>query len=127
MEAKEFRLGNLVNVKEVDLNNGGERIDVVEIDRYLLDELIRGNRCNRFSPITLTEGWLLRFGFVKFDNRGGYCKEEDDYNFVLSKTIGGYDNDVCLYVIEYVHQLQNIYYSLTGEELQPSRLEKPGA
>ena len=70
-----------------------------------------------FQPLPLTEEWLLKFGLTKFDSQGGYCKVTDDYNFVVFTILGGYDNDVCLYTIEYVHQLQNLYFALTGEEL----------
>jgi len=71
------------------------------------------------SPIPLTEELLLKFGFVFGNNHGFYVLLEDnskgDYNydnvlFVLQY----YGDDTC----KYVHQLQNIYFALTGEELQ---------
>jgi mannosyltransferase OCH1-like enzyme len=81
------------------------------------------------KPIPLTEEWLLRFGFNQ-SNYELYCErheemelrnrynkffieieEEENMNFVLA--IGDEKID-----FEFVHQLQNIYFALTGEELE---------
>ena len=76
-----------------------------------------------FKPIPLTEEWLLKFGFKKRKNRHLFHWEnkiviseyKDEFeNFFYPKT--GYDirfsNE-----IKYVHQLQNLYFALTGAEL----------
>ena len=76
-----------------------------------------------FKPIPLTEEWLLIFGFKKRKNRHLFHWEnkiviseyKDEFeNFFYPKT--GYDirfsNE-----IKYVHQLQNLYFALTGAEL----------
>ncbi len=69
------------------------------------------------EPIPLTEEWLLKFGFEKiqfhipdkYDNGKLRIKKDERgfwiiacYNFIL---------------ITSVHQLQNLYFALTGEEL----------
>ena len=77
-----------------------------------------------FEPIKLTEEWLLKFGFKKSYNvfliniegfsyltanayecngNFGYCMR-DEYEDYLE--------------VKYVHQLQNITYALTGQDLQ---------
>jgi len=73
-----------------------------------------------FKPIPLTEEWLLKFGFKKFENYEIYNKgdfqcdktqpeqEEEGYWFFIE----GYAVN-----IKYVHQLQNLYFVLCGEEL----------
>lgn len=90
---------------------------------------------DHFEPIPLTEEWLLRFGFKKNEPEisDGYFnwwnKEKSvsvDVEYVLT------DNGVELlyyYVLQdingcrpykhiiYVHQLQNLYFALTGQEL----------
>ena len=76
-----------------------------------------------FKPIEITENWLLIFGFKKRKNRHLFHWEnkiviseyKDEFeNFFYPKT--GYDirfsNE-----IKYVHQLQNLYFALTGAEL----------
>ncbi len=84
------------------------------------------------SPIPLTEEWLLKFGFEKDDlTEGLYTKIMLEYNLEVSQngfsgtlekdllwfiTIKAYNNQVT-FQKRYVHQLQNLYFSLTGEEL----------
>ena len=74
-----------------------------------------------FQPIELTEDWFLKFGFDKTYNdfnwyiKGNYCfsflKELDLIVFKIKfQTV-----DIC--TIKYVHQLQNLYFALTQEEL----------
>jgi hypothetical protein len=66
--------------------------------------------------IELTAKWLLRFGFVKFSSVVYKCDElnlsynvnSKTYTMPIQKTSGK---------IECVHQLQNLYWSLTGKEL----------
>lgn len=77
------------------------------------------------KPIPLTEEWLQKFGFEKkkypnprvWANR--YVKDRFELGHTFSGLIknrehkyyhGGRD-------IQYVHQLQNLYFALTGEEL----------
>lgn len=81
---------------------------------------------NRLKPIPLTEEWFVKFG-AKLDDFEIDCflisSLTCDYRFFKSTTI---DNNVywtCEKVlgntcIEYVHQLQNLYFALTGEELE---------
>jgi len=68
-----------------------------------------------FEPIPLTEEWLLKFGFGTII--GKYYSI--DCHFSISKGnkcwlfhIGNYVKS-----FKHVHQLQNLYHALTGEEL----------
>ena len=75
------------------------------------------------NPIELTEEWLIKFGY-KVKN-GLLSSEFYDKNFSITvDTKGKFDFwisecDDCAVIkeIKYVHQLQNLYFSLTGEEL----------
>jgi hypothetical protein len=99
------------------------------------------------QPIPLTEEWLLKFGFIKLHHFGNYeftkllndpvlgedksdlsievVHRSDDnryiVRFVLEPDYYDYEpssvNYHSLQHIEYVHQLQNLYFALTGEEL----------
>lgn len=68
-----------------------------------------------FKPIPLTEEWLLKFGF---EEKYGYIKNgvhlNTDYSLFIEDEIGFNEWTADC---EYVHQLQNLYFALTGEEL----------
>jgi len=113
IRANELRIGNLVwedyggyyEVLMVSPNS----VDLVKplmsiSGRYLIEQI---------NPILLTEEWLLKLGFNKFKNyndfsRKGVIIHGRKRGFVLRKSVP---------VIKYVHQLQNLYFALTGEEL----------
>jgi len=72
-----------------------------------------------FKPIPLTEEWLLKFGFEKI---GRNFTTKDNFVIWLSLSsetyqfrLHGYGKDI---EIKFVHQLQNLYYALTNEELK---------
>jgi hypothetical protein len=111
MQPNEVRIGNWVYiqsdkmVKELD----GERTKP-----YRIENLI-AQKARLFDPITLTENILLnRCGFYKYPALFYKCK-------VCISIIHGK-----LYFkfkqgnveIKYLHQLQNLYFALTGEELE---------
>jgi hypothetical protein len=122
MKATELRIGNKVLYK-----NG--IIDVIIISgisysfgKY--DVTINPNRkwimvdIKTISPIPLTEEWLLKFGFESLLSGAGYVK---------NRTEIGYNHNGFYIItsglkIEYVHQLQNLYFALTGEELTGSNM-----
>jgi hypothetical protein len=107
MKAQELRIGNYLQ------DFGGNIAQVIHLtkDKIILE-----------SPITLTEEWLLKLGFEWNITHQAIHKE--DFGFDLNSLYyGGYSlttfkkgtTIVCF--IQYVHQLQNIYVALTGEEL----------
>lgn len=112
MKAQELRIGNLI------YNNGVRIIDAHDI---MICDRNSDSFNNRNSPIPLTEDWLLKCGLrsKKKKLRGGYIKFtllnnlfiETERNFVLMKPW------IIISRCEYVHQLQNLYFALTGEEL----------
>jgi hypothetical protein len=79
------------------------------------------------EPIPLTEEWLLKFGFDKKTPYEGKLFYEIGHNemYFKVKEVGDIYNHWYFYKwewilttnIQYVHQIQNLYYSLTGEEL----------
>ena len=74
------------------------------------------------EPIPLTEEWLLKLGFKKteWDNFNSYrlMIGNNDYTIVLYSDGNCEVGDIITCKIEYVHQLQNLYFALTGEELK---------
>ena len=72
---------------------------------------------SQYEPIPLTEEWLIKLGFEKNITTDLYPTFSYDILNV---------NDGIVYVlnygfvnhIKYVHQVQNLYFTLTGEELK---------
>jgi hypothetical protein len=78
-----------------------------------------------FEPIPLTEEWLLKFGFEKIlkyyalgihqELFSGLMKFRFDR--LLQKWIFSIGTYKDITRVKYVHQLQNLYFALTGNEL----------
>jgi hypothetical protein len=119
MKANELRIGNLVDLgnriaKVIEINH----LICVVVDLEETQDTIEDYE--RVKGIPLTEEWLLKFGFT----------DEDDYlelqiHESLSIIYVGYLALIIDGVIiqvnntnsDKVHQLQNLYFALTGEEL----------
>lgn len=102
MEASELRIGNWV------FNKAHERKQLTEIYAD----------CSVYDPIPLTDEWLERFGFdVEYTN-GGWLRWQKGNFKLLDRRLPHpqYHNPEAS--IEYVHQLQNLYFALTGQELE---------
>ena len=116
MDAKELRLYNYV------WNQNKMPMLVREIDEKMatvshpesLNTLIRFP-IKYLNPIPITEGWLKRFGFLKSIN----WFNKNDFQLTLDKCEGGgfYNDELDLF-IKHVHQFQNLFFILTGKELE---------
>ena len=121
MKATELRIGNLLQVNGkiysvAKLTKSGCRLQPLDDS-----EVEAGN----IEPIPLTEDLLLKLGFEECFT--GFFEKAD---FLFDIQYDGYPrkyelifdaNDGLCYhkkEIKYVHQLQNLYYALTGEELK---------
>lgn len=112
MNAKNFRLGNLVYDTEGKVN-----IINLEALNYFL-KYGETKSCQAKS-ILLTEEWLLKFGFRNVD--GEYLLDDFRYNLLKTDTFNGIlfcDGIKVLREVRYVHQLQNLFFALTGKELE---------
>ena len=73
-------------------------------------------------PIPLTEEWLLKFGFSEFmspsDLRISICNGVLlQFHFGVNQVECWVGDEINKTDLIYVHQLQNLYFALTGEEL----------
>ena len=107
MNIQELRIGNYVN----HVHKGNFKI----LKSHFASILI-----NFIHPIPLTEDILLKCGFVVVANYHpeGKTYQFDDFTIMehykyLSYRGEGLGNKY----VQYLHQLQNIYYSIIGEEL----------
>jgi hypothetical protein len=127
MKANELRIGNLYHFAD---NDGVRYRKVSEIkhNEFGFECDYDGVNFGICRPVPLTEGWLLNFGFEYSKFYNNYFVKAGDYFNSISYDVEdcewNYNNDksdaACYYVtsIKYVHQLQNLYFALTGEELQ---------
>jgi hypothetical protein len=128
-KASELRIGNLVEYP--NWNNDGSKAYFKIRDIYFDDGrigltngsiIIPATKLAYLKPIPLTEEWLLKFGFSREEKIGGDGIEFRVYHFDVltfnTNHLWWYKcqpmNDTPL---EYVHQLQNFYFALTGKEL----------
>ena len=118
MKATELRIGNYIDYTT-------EREIVTMQITYEYIRLIHNGNKN-FKPIPLTEEWLLKFGFeFSRDPESNYYEKTFDftafYKVVIERKIGSdvfcYSSFFSTTQLIYVHQLQNLYFALTGEEL----------
>ena len=119
MKAEELRIGNLVLFKEVDLNTGQWMDSLITIGYRDIQNLEVGSpeiKAN-YNPIPLTEEQLVKWGFIK-DNDGILVKDKCIYwlkpdIMQIALDYAPLFNCPC----SYIHQFQNLYFSLTGKEL----------
>jgi len=139
MQSNELRLGNYVSVisdvLDPFLNDHGlEGIDnafkVVSVDSLNVNISIDGLECelslNDLGSIPLTEDCLVKFGFERTKKTfvdGAYAvtfsRNKDGGWAIYDTSIDEGTNYLTpnLGFCEHVHQLQNLYFALTGEEL----------
>lgn len=124
MDARELRIGNLVNTRR-----GTQKCIDVLCDCVNFHDL----ECEPYDlidPIPLTEEWLEKFGFEfekpksKLSTAKWHIKNLDENNKIGVNlqvqlfSIGEGVDWIFPMKIEYLHQLQNLYFALTGIELE---------
>ena len=136
MKANEIRIGNLVNYWKQN--------QMVSVTGVLRESLCADGYCHgkgalsifQFKPILLTEYWLLNFGFVLTPNFEYKIFASEDG--LVTLCLNSYDeklSELCVCIeqdleeedkshaniflnnIKFVHELQNLYFTLRGEEL----------
>lgn len=125
MKANELRVGNFVILKsKCDKDEIALLLTIDEINGCYYNRASNKKYINRkydgknswctfkiINPIPITEDWLLRFG---------YKKDGDNYQGKFHKIWKCNDLFVCEkngIVLKTIHQLQNLYFTLTGIEL----------
>ena len=127
MEAKNFRIGNIIRPFTQD----GYELEIRPLkasEFFMVD-----NHPESTKPVELTKDWLIKFGFTD----GNKCYK-NAYSFEVLKTdfylrpsyqdglYWGFNisdekldcelNDVK--PLKYVHELQNLFFAITGTELE---------
>jgi hypothetical protein len=125
MKVNELRIGN-----KFYLPNG----EIGTISYHEIRLLIVAMEKPNYNPIPLTEEWLLKFGFEDVDlNMSGsnwlvkeqkglwrqairiaYSEKSEEWSLTLECVS---PPTLSIVRLKYVHQLQNLYFALTGEEI----------
>lgn len=137
MKANELRIGNLVSIEPVI---GTQKVIGI-FPEYIVTPMVEKANFELIEPIKLSKKWLLNFGFSyrkydapnekmrkAFEEQNPMIKYLDihtefpiypPYEKKIHWTIEVKMPHGNLYPINviYVHQLQNIYFAITGEEL----------
>jgi len=124
MEAKEFRIGNSVKI-----SGSHDIVSIASIARIWFQPKFMGKACTRrlvsdIIPVWIDEDILLKCGFEKDKDKrisGNYSIFISTFEFYFC-----FGNGICEFYlnrtdnikIKYLHQLQNLYFSLTGKELE---------
>jgi hypothetical protein len=133
MKANELRIGNLMNfpftneIVEIIGINAHESIDL-QLNKTIINTISFRKNLNlycepidKIEPIPLTEEWLNKLGF---ELNGFYrlqvtsflelCWKPYDKTLNLQTKKNGFTEDS---KVKYVHELQNLYFALTGKEI----------
>ena len=120
----ELMIGNIVRKWYVNDEDGNPITEAMEITDFIYDHF------HQIEPIPLTEEWLLRMGFENVTTGQPYLEIYHDLRIVCPLK----NTDKSCYIendcdedcpntchiftsTQHVHQLQNLYFALTGEEL----------
>lgn len=125
MEAHELRIGNYYMFAD---NDGicYRAVKQIKINEFGFMSDYDGVNFGICKPIPLTEEWLMRFGFLAKNIHSNFILNEIEIassvrviatNERRSFYLDGEIPESMKIKIETVHQLQNLYFSLTQKEL----------
>jgi hypothetical protein len=122
MKANQLRIGNYIQ----DFEDKPYYFQIESIENNNSDYWVTYRNgsvsciVDALEPIPLTEEWLVKFGFIS--NPYADCYDFNGIKLECDKTKGRLElwcaniTGKIIYLIS-VHQLQNLYFALTGEEL----------
>ena len=125
MKATDLRIGNWISHMDHSDIWEDEQLQIQAFDYYSFEDEVK--------PIPLSDEWLVKLGLEKhsvddfyFIDLGEYILQvvvngfsgtlEKDSNWFVSINTGFGSQPVTI-TKRYVHQIQNLYFALTGEEL----------
>lgn len=102
----ELRIGNYLE------SDGRDMI----ITGHYLSNAERGMKID--NPIPINEEWLLAFGFEKHIDTSGYKWCIGNFYIMQFGKNAFYCDYSLVFSVDFVHQLQNLYFALTQKELE---------
>lgn len=138
MTANDLRLGNLIHWNIPEKKNTIHTVVGIRNGKLQTIPISLGESIEDYKPIPLTEIWLEKLGFIKKNITEDMPQElkqpdiDEDGSIWYMWVQGLFNLEIQengeiwfeLYShykhIKYVHELQNLYYALTGVELSVS-------
>lgn len=126
---KDFAIRSSIKPTDVRVGNllecmyNGKTVKVVDLDVL---EVLSTSAGTQYSGLKLTEDWLVKFGFEKWileSNESCSYYKHGVLNLMKSDSLSygcsfePENNHSWFTEIKHIHQLQNLYFSLTGHEL----------
>jgi hypothetical protein len=110
LDSHEIRLGNTYKIEMGDGTYKSDLINLEDLSNLLDDEID-----DFYQAMEIDELWLVRLGFIykgNFHNCINYQLNGIDIWIYA-------DNEIAFgqWKLKYVHQLENLYFALTGKEL----------
>jgi hypothetical protein len=130
LQSKDLRIGNLISMGEYGVQ------PVSSYNLYQISLMETGTKVAEYykllKAIKINEESLLKYGFTQCENEYWYELKIPRLGITISCNLEGrfdieYRDEMvvireCCY---YLHQLQNLYFALTGEELELKDVSKP--
>lgn len=134
ISTKELRIGNLVSdIFERQISGSGER-QANDVSKFTSKNVWTSNangecrfKCNDILPVIITEYWLVKLGFdresenkhivYRIESEIGSFYLRDSYENGFYFGFDEYNEIDNQNSIFYIHQLQNLFFAITGEEL----------
>lgn len=117
MKTSDLRIGNCLLLRDTIVKIGGipnQYCLLIPQEQYAVD-------LEKFSAISITEKIILKCGFgeVGFYNN---TYHKDNFRIIIGKDsclFQIYEDESCIGIeLNFLHQLQNLYFALTGKELE---------
>jgi hypothetical protein len=131
MDIQDLKLGNLIKISPRENEEGV--LFLVDIQHSsIIGEMITPRQGYHFRikfdeilPLEPSEYWLEQLGFTKVPGSEEIWTDENNFiQFKLSALESGIlEGDRVAVTIDSMHQLQNIYQTITGQPLAVVRLE----
>ena len=115
----QLRIGNWIEVFTV--KNRWEQLQIrsgLDIEEVMKAEEDPDD--DRFRPIELSVKWLEKFGLNLTDwlcENSYQVVKDEDYGYCIKVRNAAHTKSIEFAYFNHVHQLQNLYFALTGEEL----------
>ena len=115
MQKEDFRIGNLV------LDEDGKVLPILSIGKddivYHTEHIFSAIFTLRGVP--LTREWFIKLGFEIQDDTPFYksVARRNGFNLFFDKGVWNYSIGERRIVVEYIHQLQNLFFTIFAEEI----------
>jgi hypothetical protein len=122
----ELRIGNVIMYEEASFDINSESVkSISQLKVTAVKSLPTKEKGEQFykdiKPVPLDKKWLLKFGFEIYKYRAntfglnGYSFDLDKMS--LHNDLPADCNKINEIDLKYIHQLQNLYFALTGNDL----------